>query len=342
MKKKNIVTIGGGTGSFTLLSGLKKYPVNLSAIVSMADDGGSTGVLRDELGVLPPGDVRQCLVALSDSPKVLRELMNYRFEGGKLKGHNFGNLFLSALEKISGDFQRAVELASQILKVKGEVIPVTSQDTGLFIELKNGKIIRGEHEVNINHTIEKTGIKKYYLKPKAKANPLALKRIKEADIIVIGPGNHYCSVLPNLFVEGISRAILKSKAIVIYNCNLVNKKGHTEKFSLDEYAESINRILGRERIDFVTFNIKRPDRKLVENYRRKGEAMIEFKKTSRKKRKYKVIQADLLSSKVSNYSNHDAISSVRSFIRHDSDKLAKIITMISEIGTYENIFREII
>ncbi|KKW06083.1 MAG: hypothetical protein UY41_C0036G0006, partial [Candidatus Moranbacteria bacterium GW2011_GWE1_49_15] len=130
-----------------LLSGLKKYPVDISAIVSMADDGGSTGVLRDELGVLPPGDVRQCLVALSDSSKILRELMNYRFENGGLKGHSFGNLFLSALEKINGGFSAGVEEASKILNVKGEVIPVTDQDTKLYMELLNGDKLRGEEEI---------------------------------------------------------------------------------------------------------------------------------------------------------------------------------------------------
>ena len=144
MKNKNIVTIGGGTGSFTLLSGLKKYPINISAIVSMADDGGSTGVLRDELGVLPPGDVRQCLVALSDSSEILRELMNYRFENGEFKGHNFGNLFLSALEKIKGNFVQGAEEAAKILNVKGEVIPVTNDDMRLLIELNDGRIIKGE------------------------------------------------------------------------------------------------------------------------------------------------------------------------------------------------------
>ena len=141
---KNIVTIGGGTGSFTLLSGLKKYPVNISAIVSMADDGGSTGRLRDELGVLPPGDIRQCLVALSNSSDTLRELMNYRFENGGLEGHNFGNILLSALEKIKGNFSLGVKEATHILGVKGEVIPVSEEDMNLYIKLNRDKILIGE------------------------------------------------------------------------------------------------------------------------------------------------------------------------------------------------------
>src|SRR3989338_8431349 len=192
MKNKNIVTIGGGTGSFTLLSGLKKYPVNISAIVSMADDGGSTGVLRDELGVLPPGDVRQCLAALSESSDLMRQLFNYRFESGKLEGHSFGNLFLSALEKIAGGFQRGVEEAGQILNIKGQVIPVTESDVTIVMELINGKILNGEDEINHNFDIEEIGIQKFFLKPEPKANPKALESIKEADAILIGPGSFYC------------------------------------------------------------------------------------------------------------------------------------------------------
>src|SRR6185369_8514565 len=162
---KKVVTIGGGTGSFMLLSGLKQYPIELSAIVSMADDGGSTGVLRDELGVLPPGDVRQCLVALSNTPEILRELINYRFATGGLEGHSFGNLLLSALEKITGDFGKAVEEAAQILNVRGEVIPVTLSNTRLYMELRNGRILVGEHEINVNTKLERVGVKKVFLKP---------------------------------------------------------------------------------------------------------------------------------------------------------------------------------
>jgi len=342
MKKKNIVTIGGGTGSFTLLSGLRNYPVNISAIVSMVDDGGSTGVLRDELGVLPPGDVRQCLVALSDSSDILRELMSYRFGGKKLKGHSFGNLFLSALEKITKNFSKGVEEAGKILNVKGEVIPVTESDISLQMKLKNGKVLRGEHEINKDFSIEKIGVKKFYIEPKAKANPRAVEKILEADVILIGPGNHYCSVLPNLLFPEISRAIGKSKAKVVYNCNLVNKKGHTEGFRLDDYVDSVNRMLGGKRIDYVTYNIKKPGDKLIAKYRRQREEMTEFFQEDRRSRSYKVVRADLLSSKAPVYSKNDSIAAIRSFIRHDSRKLSKVIMMISEIGDYENLIKDIV
>lgn len=342
MKLKNIVTIGGGTGSFMLLSGLKRYPINISAVVSMADDGGSTGVLRDELGVLPPGDIRQCLVALSDSSEMLRKLLNYRFEEGGLKGHSFGNLLLSALEKISGNFNSAVEEAIKILNVKGEVIPVTNQDARLFIELFGGKILKGQNEINHNFDIEKKGIKKIYFSPKVRVNPKAVRRILEADVIVIGPGNHYCSIIPNLIVKGIPEAIQKSKAKVLYNCNLVNKKGHTEKFDLDSYVDSINNFIGKDRVDFVTFNTKKPSAKLIARYENQKELLIEFDEKARKKRNYRIIRSDFLSKESVNYSKADAISAIRSFIRHDSEKLARVINMISEIGEYENIIRKII
>lgn len=339
---KKVVTIGGGTGSFMLLSGLKKYPINISAIVSMADDGGSTGMLRDELGVLPPGDVRQCLVALSDSSEMLRELINYRFEEGGLKGHSFGNLFLSALEKINRNFSKGVEEAAKILNVKGEVIPVTDKDTNLYMELKNGKILKGEEQINHSEDIQKIGIKKNYLKPRAVANKKAIQRILEADLIIIGPGNHYCSIVPNFLVKGITETILKSKAKVVYNCNLINKLKHTENFTLDDYVDSINNYIGAERINFATFNIKKPSLELIEKYASHRELMVKFKKADRNKRNYRVIRADLLSDKKPRFSASDALAVQRSFIRHDSDKLGKLIMMILELGDYESIIKEII
>lgn len=344
MRMKNVVTIGGGTGSFTLLSGLKKYPVNISAIVSMADDGGSTGVLRDELGVLPPGDVRQCLVALSESSEELRELMSYRFEKGVFKGHSFGNLFLSALEKINGSFSKGVEEAIKILNAKGEVIPVTNEDMRLFIELKNGKLIKGENELDCNREIESSGIKKIFLRPRVKANKKAIERIKKADLIIIGPGDFYGSIVPNLLVDGISEAIRKSKAKIVFNCNLTNKKGQTEGFDLDQYVFEINKYIGKKRIDYATFNIENPSPSLIRKYEKKeGKGMVvRLNEKKQGERSFRIIRAELLSGEKIRKNPRDLISDTRSFIRHDSGKLAKILMMILEIGDYENIIKEII
>ncbi len=342
MQRKKVVTIGGGTGSFMLLSGLKKYPVDISAIVSMADDGGSTGILRDELGVLPPGDVRQCLVALSESSEALRELMSYRFEEGGLKGHNFGNLFLSALEKTSGSFQAGLEEAEKILNIRGRVVPVTNEDARIFMRLKGGEILKGEIEIGLNSKIQSTGIERIYYKPKVKVNSEAVKKISEADIVIIGPGNHYCSIIPTLIIKEIAEALKKTKAKIVYNCNLTNKQGQTDNFDLDRYVDEINKYIGKEKIDFVTFNTRKPVGYVLEKYKKQKELMVSFDIGGKKNRKYKVIRADLLSTNKYKHNKADKLADFRAFIRHDSDKLAKALMLILELGEYENIIKEIV
>jgi uncharacterized cofD-like protein len=321
--KKKIVTIGGGTGSYTVLSGLKKYDLDITAVVSMADDGGSTGRLRDELGVLPPGDIRQCLVALSKETQALRDLFNYRFEAGQLKGHSLGNIFLSASEKMTGSFSSGLRMVEKVLNIKGRVLPVTNDNTNLYIKLKNGEILKSQNEINHNNKIQKIGIKNIYLEPQAKPNREAIKKIKEADIIIIGPGNHYCSVIPNLIVEGIPEAIYKSQAKVIYICNLVNKKGHTENFQLTDYTNQINSFFPAPRIDKVLFNTQKPAEEIKNKYEFYGEDLVKFK--SKANLDYQVREADILSNIKPNYSQADSISELRSFIRHDPDKLAREI-----------------
>lgn len=325
MRIKNVVTIGGGTGSFTLLSGLKKYPINISAIVSMADDGGSTGILRDELGVLPPGDARQCLVALSQSSDLMRELMDYRFENGGLKGHNFGNLLLSALEKIRGSFSEGVMEAAKILNVKGEVLPVTNENMRLVIHLKNGETLVGERFLDYHKKIRRFGINKISLEKKTRACKETLERIEKADFIIIGPGDHYGSITPNLLVGGMAKAINQSKAKVIYNCNLTNKKGQTDEYDLDKYAEDINRYIGKDRIDFVVFNTMRPEEDLMNNYEKlEGKGSIVVLNENRK-RNFEIIKADLIRDERVDISEQDMLSRKHSFIRHDSEKLARVL-----------------
>src|SRR5476651_2625236 len=207
---KRVVTIGGGTGSFTMLNAFKEYFYNLTAIVNMADSGGSTGILRDELGVLPPGDVRQCLVALSNSSRLMRSLMNYRFENGGLEGHSFGNLLLSALEKVTGSFEKAVEEMGRILFIKGKVIPVTTHQVRLKMILNNRKILEGEGQIYLSEEIDQ-GYKSIFLEPYPKANPHAVDEILQADVVVMGPGGLHTSLIPNLLVDGISEALLQSK-----------------------------------------------------------------------------------------------------------------------------------
>ncbi len=308
--------MGGGTGTFTVLTGLKKYPLQLTAIVSMADDGGSTGILRDELGVLPPGDVRQCLVALSRSDRLMRNLMNYRFANGKLGGHSFGNLLLSALEKITGSFDSAVEKVSEVLRLQGNVVPVTLKKIKLVAHLKNGVVVTGQSAV---HEHDLSDMKKIALEPKAKANPKALAAIRDANFIVIGPGDFYSSLVPNLLVAAIPQAIRKSRAKKIYISNLMTKTEHTDGFTVKDYTKEIEHYLGGK-MDYVIYNNKRPSARLLHRYAREGERFVELNAKLPKK---KFFGADLVSKKFPKQHRGDLMK--RNLIRHNPEALARLI-----------------
>ncbi len=318
MKKQKIVTIGGGTGSFTILSELKNYPVEISAIVSMADDGGSTGVLRDELGVLPPGDVRQCLVALSESDQGLRDLFNFRYSKGGLSGHSFGNLFLSTLEKITGSFDEAIKEAAKILRIKGNVIPVTLTNTKLIAVFNGGKKIMGQCKINDLNLIS---MKEIRLSPRAELNPEAVRVIKKADKIIINPGNLFCSIIPNLLVKGLSEAIRNSSAKKIYICNLMTKFGHTDDFSVIDYVNTIEKYLGRSVIEYVIYNKEYPEDDLLKKYEKECEYFVASGNLSNLGIKF--IGHKLLSHKIYKQAKGDKLK--RTLIRHDSKKIAKLI-----------------
>jgi uncharacterized cofD-like protein len=315
IKKKKIVVIGGGTGTFTVLSGLKKYPLELSAIVAMADNGGSTGILRDELGVLPPGDVRQCLVALSHSDQLMRDLINYRFSNGGLKGHSFGNILLSALEKVTGNFDQAIEKASEILRIQGKVIPATLDKTNLVANLKDKKIV-GECAIRSTKLI---GLKQISLKPRAKANPKAIEAIKSADAVIIGPGDFYSSIIPNMLVSGIPKAIKETRAKKIYICNLMTKSGHTSGFTVKRFAEEIEKYMDCK-FDYVVFNKKIPDPDLLKKYAYQGEKTTAVDKGLPKD---KFIGENLINERFPQQQKHDSLK--RYLIRHNPEKLAKTI-----------------
>lgn len=324
---KNIVTIGGGTGSYTVLSGLKNIPdISLTALVSMADDGGSTGVLRDELGVLPGGDVRQCLVALSLHSDVVRELMSYRFENGGLSGHSFGNIFLAALEKVTGNFAKGVEVASEILKIKGKVIPITHDSAILSMLLMNGKLIEGEDKIQNDAAIRTYGLKKIFYKKDIFLNEHAKESILDADIIILGPGNYYCSVVPNLIVNGFKEAIKESKAKIIFPVNLTNKLEHTSGWKVSDYVKDIEKYLNKS-IDIILVNNEKPSleqTKLYELEEGKGVLVEDDFNDER------VIRAELLSTVMFKPQYDEKMKATRGFIRHDSQKLAESIKKIIE------------
>jgi uncharacterized cofD-like protein len=338
-----IVTIGGGTGSFTLLSGLKKHPVDITAIISMADDGGSTGRLRDELGVLPPGDIRQCLVALSDSSDLVRELFNYRFDQGGLRGHSFGNLFLSAMERISGTMEQAINEAATVLNVHGEVIPVTLDNARLLMKLRTGKIIRGENAIDCVTTLQRDGVKKLYYDKRVHANPRAIKRLMSADVIVIGPGDLYTSLLPSLIVPGIAHALQRTKATIIFVTNLTNKRGVTSGFTIVDYIDAIHHAIGKCIIDFVLVNTKKPSLWVMHKYaRQEGKDFLVTIGTLPAQRSYKIVRGDLLSKHIARTEPLDAIARTRSLIRHDSTKLAQTIMTVAQIKQHAAIIKDII
>lgn len=242
-----VVVIGGGTGIYAALLGLKRYPISLAAVVTMADDGGSSGRLRDEFGHLPPGDVRRCLLALSadGSETIMRRLFEYRFDrGAGLGGHSFGNLMLAALTELTGNTDQAITEAARLLNVKGEVIPVTFSDSRLCARLKDGTIIYGETNIDIRRDNADCAIERVFLAPPSIANPAALAAIDRADIIVIGPGDLYTSVIPNLLVQGVPQAIARSRATKIYVCNLMTKHGETDRFTASRFTAEVQEYLG--------------------------------------------------------------------------------------------------
>lgn len=320
--RKKIVTIGGGTGRFALLQGLKKHPVELSAIVTMSDDGGSTGRLMDEFGVLPPGDLRQCLVALSSAPQVMRKLMNFRFEKGELKGHNFGNIFISTLEMVTGSLDKALDLAGSILNIRGRVIPVTLDKVKLVAELKNGKIIAGEDALGEYQLVSRFGIKKLSLKPNGKANPKALQAIKEADLIVVGPGDIYTSLIPNFLVPGISEAVRRSRAKKVYIVNLMNKNGHTDDFVVGDYVRAFEQSVGKKKLfDVVVHNTKKPSSALLRKYADEGEPVMLGKKVLNGG--HELVGANLLANGLARKTKGDVLH--RALIRHNPERLAQIL-----------------
>lgn len=324
-----IALIGGGTGSFTLLQNLKYYTRDISALVNMADDGGSTGVLRDELGALPPGDVRQCLVALSESEKV-RDLFTYRFEEGGMKGHAFGNLFLSALEKTTGSFAEAVETAAEVLNIVGEVHPITLDPVRLILKTADGEEIRGEFNISHGKFPSQEGRRPtLMLDPLPTINPEARRAILEADLVVIAPGSLYGSIAPALVVPGVSEVLNETKAKKVYVCNLVTKPGQTDDYKVHDFAAEVER-LGNFTLDFVLFNNQPPNKSLLEKYAKDGEYAVDWDSKILKGKHYKTRQGRFIASEYSPTGQiaADPIAAVRSFIRHDSDAVARQLMRI--------------
>lgn len=327
-KIQRVVTIGGGTGSYVALEGLKKYDFKLTAIVTMMDSGGSSGKLRDELGVLPPGDIRQCLVALSESSKLMRDMFNYRFEEGGLKGHSFGNIFLSTLEKNTGSMKKAISEVGKILRIKGNVVPITfTKNTNLCVDLEDGTAIVGETHIDVLEKMQKRArIIKAYLKPEAVLNEDAKKAIEKADYILIGPGDLYTSIIPNLLVTGVSDVIRKSKAKKIFVINLMTKHGQTTNYSASDHVDDIEKYLGASVIDYVLINSKLPRKDTLSWYEEFEEYPV--KDDLGEDKGYEIIRKNLIKDIIVKNTENDELR--RSIIRHDSERLAsEVVTIIN-------------
>lgn len=247
-----IVAVGGGTGLSTLLRGLREHTGNLTAIVTVADDGGSSGRLRRELGVLPPGDFRNCIAALADAEPLMTRLFQYRFqEGNGLEGHSFGNLFIAAMSAIVGDFAQAIRESSRVLAVRGQILPSTLANVTLLADMEDADTIRGESSITSSYK----RIRRVYLEPEdAQAFPEALRALLDADLIIAGPGSLFTSVLPNLLVDGIRNAILASRAVKVYVCNVATQRGETDGYDVAQHVEALERHVGKGLFDCVVAN----------------------------------------------------------------------------------------
>jgi uncharacterized cofD-like protein len=297
-----IVAIGGGTGLSALLRGLKTYTSNLSAIVTVADDGGSSGRLRDEYRILPPGDFRQCLVALADAEPLMKQLFDHRFKEGSLDGHSFGNLFIMAMADVTGNFEHALRESGKVLAVKGTILPSTLQDVTLVASM-NGRSVEGESKI----PKQNEPISHVFLKPDgAQANPEAVQAILNAELVVIGPGSLYTSILPNLLVEGMVEAIKASPALKVLVCNLASQKGETDGYDVDDYLRVIREHVGSNLFDFVLVNSNHSHMPTG------GQAQVIFKSEDASTHpEVRFITADVVN--------------VRLPSHHDPDKLARTI-----------------
>ena len=313
LKGPKIVVIGGGTGLSTMLRGLKNYTSNITAIVTVGDDGGGSGVLREDLGILPPGDIRNCILALARTEPLMEELLQYRFKDGRLKNQNFGNLFLAAMDGISDNFEDAVQKMSSVLAVKGKVLPVTLEDMVLEAELENGNRVRGESIIGEEVMEQDSRIKKLKIFPEdAKALDDAISAIEDADAIVLGPGSLYTSILPNLLVKDITRSIKKSKALKLYICNIMTQPGETQKFSVSDHIKVIFDHCGRDIIDCVIANEESIHPDLRDKYYAEGSDIVNLDIEELEKLGVDVVKDDLTETQ-------------KTYVRHNAQKLAKII-----------------
>lgn len=308
-KGQRIVAIGGGTGLSTLLHGLKEYTSNLTAIVTVSDDGGSSGRLRKDFGILPPGDIRNCLVALADAEPLMGKLFQFRFqEGGELGGHSFGNLFITAMTKVTGDFDAAIKESSKVLAIRGRVVPSTLEKITLMADHEDGSQTVGESKI----MDAKSPVKRIHLRPvNIRPTPEAIEAIKKADAIILGPGSLYTSIVPNLLIGRLYQEVLASRAIKIYICNIMTQKGETEDYTASDHLKAIIDHTSPGIVEYCILNTAKVPSSMVEKYKTEDSYPVIPDAENVRRMKCKPIEAHLMSA--------------ADYVRHDSDTLSKII-----------------
>ena len=312
-RTKRIVCLGGGNAMpKAVLTGLKKQPFELAVICAMLDSGGSAGRLRRDYGIISPGDIRRALLALANTSPVLQELFNYRFQTGHLKGHHFANLFITALELATNNYEKTFQELNRILNISHQVLPVTLDNSELYAVLENKQIIKGETNIDIPKHNGHLRIKKVYLKPVARAYPKAVAALKKAHFIIIGPGDLYSSLVQILLTKGVPEAVEASQAKKIFICNLMTKYGETNNFSVLDFTKEIEKYLKNE-LDYVIYNNFIPDKKVIQCYKRKHPELLELVKVDENLPPDKFIGANLLKKDV---------------IEHDPQKLARLLLSI--------------
>ncbi len=316
---RNIVIFGGGTGTSSLLKGLKNFPVNLSVIISSWDDGGSNGRLRKELNVFPFSDIRQCLAVLTPH-SLWQKFFQLRFTQGELKGHTAGNLFLAGLEKTTNNLEQTIEIASQLLKIPAKILPATLSPAVLSAQLMDGRKVVGEHNIDSPRSGKFSPIVQLSL-GKAKPNPQAVKAINTADVLVFGPGDLYTSILPNLVAPKILSAVKKSKAKKVFVGNLMTKDGQTNNFKASDFIRTITHFVPQ--LDYAIFNSELPNQRQLKTYQQTQSFMVAIDKENLKHCGVKIILEKLLLKTPVAPVKGDVL--MRSFLRHNSQKLAKII-----------------
>ncbi|MBU3918324.1 YvcK family protein [Patescibacteria group bacterium] len=307
---KQIVAMGGGNAMpKAVLAGLKQFDVELTAVCAMLDSGGSSGRLRKDYKIMAPGDIRRAFLALANTSPVVENLFNYRFEAGELKGHNFANLLIAALELSTGDYKQTIETMNRILDVKHKVLPVTLDKSELCVVLENGETIIGETNIDKPKHNSNLKIEKIYLSPEPNAYPEALESIEKADLIIIGPGDLYSSLAQILLCKGVKEAIQATKAKIVYVVNLMTKLGETNKFSVNDFVKEIENMINRK-LDFVLCNNNIPSKEKIKIYLAKHSELIEMTKIDIDTKDKRFIQADLLDEEN---------------LAHNTEKLSKLI-----------------